>query len=355
LKTLATIGGASLAGPWLGHAASSPEKDCQGVAGKTVKWIVPSSPGGGYDAYSRLIEPFFEKRIGAEVVVQNIPGGGGLVGAQTIKSAEADGRTLGILNGPGLLAASITGERQAPHPAKHFTILGRVESHQHTWATSASSPFRTLGDLLAAKRPILAAVSGMGGTAFLNVCIASYLLGLEVEYISGYGGSRARMLAVMRGEVDFSSFGFESMLDHVEAGNLRPILQSSVEPVASHPALAGVPLLGGMQGRAAQRAATLGREVEEAIADARGLAAIFDAGRLVAAPRGLDEEIARCFEKALHATLTDAAFIAAAAKARRSLHHAARAAETLAGLCTATASAQRFAPIIQDAIARVRR
>ena len=72
---------------------------CPGLAGERVRWIVPYSPGGGYDVYSRLLEPFYEEAIGAEIVVENRPGIGGRAGVRMIRDADPDGLTLGIVNG----------------------------------------------------------------------------------------------------------------------------------------------------------------------------------------------------------------------------------------------------------------
>ena len=61
---------------------------CSQLEGKKIRWIVPNAPGGGYDTYSRLIEPFFEKALMAEITIDNIVGAGGMVGAKTIKEAD---------------------------------------------------------------------------------------------------------------------------------------------------------------------------------------------------------------------------------------------------------------------------
>src|SRR5262245_49981844 len=76
---------------------------CAALAGKQVRWIVPNAPGGGYDAEARLIEPFFEQQIGAEIAIENEAGAGGIVGARAIAMAPPDGLTIGSIGAPGLL------------------------------------------------------------------------------------------------------------------------------------------------------------------------------------------------------------------------------------------------------------
>ena len=50
---------------------------CPEMSGKKMRWIVPYTPGGGYDIYSRLITPFLEERLNSRIRVENVPGGGG--------------------------------------------------------------------------------------------------------------------------------------------------------------------------------------------------------------------------------------------------------------------------------------
>src|SRR5690348_8059952 len=68
-------------------------------AGKTITYIVATSPGGGYDTYGRLISRYMQKYLpGARIVVKNVPGAGNIIGANTIYAAKADGLTIGMFN-----------------------------------------------------------------------------------------------------------------------------------------------------------------------------------------------------------------------------------------------------------------
>ncbi|MBX2838355.1 MAG: hypothetical protein KTR35_15975 [Gammaproteobacteria bacterium] len=70
---------------------------------KSIKWIVPYKPGGGYDEYSRLLAPYMEKYSGARVDITNMPGAGGMKGANEIFKSPADGLTIGIINGSAMV------------------------------------------------------------------------------------------------------------------------------------------------------------------------------------------------------------------------------------------------------------
>src|SRR6185369_15071053 len=180
------------------------DKTCPQIAGKRIRWIVPNAAGGGYDTESRLIEPFYEKRLGAEIIVENMPGAGGIVGAKAIMNASPDGLTLGIMNVPGLMVAGLTGEAEVPDPAKDFTILGRVSRSWHVWAVGNRSPFQNIEELLAEaeKRAILFAIVELGSTSFVTISVSTHLLGVNFELVSGFSGMKNASMAALRGEVD---------------------------------------------------------------------------------------------------------------------------------------------------------
>ncbi len=118
--------GCSEQGGGSSRLADGPSEGCPGVAGETIRWIVPFSPGGGYDVYSRLLEPFYEEAIGAEIVIQNRVGAGGRIGARAVRDSEPDGTTLRLVNAFALLVGEMTGETSGLDPLAGFTVLGRL-------------------------------------------------------------------------------------------------------------------------------------------------------------------------------------------------------------------------------------
>lgn len=317
--------------------------------------MVPFAPGGGYDIYSRLLEPHLEEMLQAEIVPENMPGAGGIVAATALMRSRPDGLTLGILNAPGLLVANLTGETPAPDPATDLTILARIVRNSIALFGSGQSPLRSCSDLMAeaALRPIIFGVSEVGSTTFVVSAVASYLLGIRAEFIAGYAGSRETSLALMRGEVDIAAFTFESVQDRIESRDLRPLLQISSTRLATHPSLERVPLLGGPEGMAARRAIETGRDPHRAEEEAEALIGLARTGILVGAPPGLRDEMFRCLEELLHQTLESAGFKEAAARAGRPLDIG-RTDDALADLRAAGGAATRFIPVIRDVMNRMR-
>jgi len=355
IQNAATATGWALAGILFPLNSRGQALICDVMRDQRLHWIVPFSPGGGYDTYSRLIAPHLAAKIGAVINVENVSGAGGTIGALRIQKARPDGRTLGLLNAPGLLTASLAGTTKVPNPIEDFTILGRVVRSRTVWVAKAGSELKGMDGIFraAAKRPLLCASTEAGSTNFVCVAVASAILDIPVDHLAGFPGTRQTTLALIRGEVDFVSHTFESALDRIESGDLKVILQISDKPISDHPSLQGVPLLGGASGIAAQRAMTAGRDRAKAINQTKALVSLIGAGRLVAAPPDLPSTIFECLERGVYAALTDPQFQHQAAKARRTLDIA-RAEEARMVLAEAGDSAEAFAAIVRRSIDRMR-
>jgi tripartite-type tricarboxylate transporter receptor subunit TctC len=280
---------------------------CPALSGATIRWIVPNAVGGGYDTESRLIAPQLERRLNARISIENLPGAGQATGARAIAQAPADGRTVGILGVPGLLALALAGQAGVPNPAADFTILGRVSRSWHVWATGRGSPIIDLAAAmtLAATRPLVFAISEVSSPNFVSITGASDALGVPVELVAGFAGTRNASLAAVRGDVDLVSFNFDTIRDLIAAGDLRPLLQVSHPPGSSDPLLRGVPVLGGDDGEAARRARAAGRDPAAAVATSAALVDLVGTGRVVVAPRGLPGETTACLSAALQEALVD--------------------------------------------------
>ncbi len=93
------LGALSLGAPALADSATDFFK------GKTMTYIVATSPGGGYDTYARLIAKHMEKYLPVgKIIVKNVPGAGHIIGANQLYAAKPDGLTIGTFN-TGLIYA----------------------------------------------------------------------------------------------------------------------------------------------------------------------------------------------------------------------------------------------------------
>ena len=349
-RFLGGLAATAAAGHWGGFSALAREAACRHLAGRRIRWIVPYAVGGGYDLEARLLQPFLEEALDTQIAVENLTGAGGVVGLRTLARAKKDGLTLGMCNGSGLLVAALSGTAGTPHPLHDLTILGRTGRNHGILVTGTSSPFKTVDDLVrpSSRRPLLVAAS-LGSNSFLLSVVLSDLLHVTMRPILGYHGSISSALATMRGDVDVTTYSFESLLPQIESGDLRPLLQLGDHPVSTHPSLATVPVLGGPDGWAVRRARASGRSAEAAEDDAAALAALLAAGRLITAPSGLDVEVVGCLDRAIGDTLSDPRFTTAMTRARRPLDTATREGARR-DFVTASRHSARFMPLIREAL-----
>lgn len=289
--------------------------------GGTVRWIVPFSPGGGYDVYSRLLEPFYEQAIGAEIVIENRAGAGGRVGARLIRDAAPDGRTMGLAQGADLIIEGLLGRERDLHPTEDFTAIGRIGVAAPVLMAASDSPYRSWDELSHADRPVVWGSTDVGDSSWTFFVGATELLGLDATLLAGYPGARETSLGLIRGEMDVAAHTFESVRDRVLAGDLIPLAQVSAHQ-KDYPELRAIPALAGPNGLAARHARERGEDAERAAARAAALDRIFQVGRIVVAPPGLDPPLAQCLRDRFAEVTRDSGFVAAATRANRTLAYA---------------------------------
>ncbi len=181
--------------------------------GKTILFIVGTSPGGGYDTYTRAVARHIGKYIPGNPtpIVQNMIGAGTLLSAHYIYSkAKPDGLTVGVWNS-GLVLRQALGDRAIKFKGDKFGWIGAPVRGSPTCGIMAFTGLKTLKDVLNSKKPIK-----MGGTfpGFSPVDLPRILnltLGTKFRVFPGYGGIRVVMIAMQRREVDGACFGWESM------------------------------------------------------------------------------------------------------------------------------------------------
>lgn len=328
-----------------------PQSSC--LRGRRVRWLVGWSPGGGYDAYVRMAEPLLERVWGAEIVVDNQPGAAGRSAAVTLSRARPDGRTLGILDAPGLLWWAGTGDRTAPALDQDYTLLARIARPQQLIAAGARSGIRSIDDLVALskKRPVIFGVTAPGSQNFVTAAVVMAIFGIDARFLAGYPGSREILLGAMRGDFDVMSMTLETAVDQVVSGDVIP-LALVIPEGESIPGLPTVPLLSGPRGILQQRP-NLAPDRDHALMLADTIRQYLGAGRLFAAPARLPDELRRCFEDGLRTVLPGRELQAAATRAQRSLSIA-FGDELRRDIAAAREAVRVLKPLSADAQRRVR-
>lgn len=204
---------------------------------KEITWIVPYSPGGGFDAWSRQIGATMKKYLpgGVEVVIKNVTGAGGRTGSITLYRARPDGYTVGLLDVAGLVPyQKAVGADKAGFDIDKFVWVGRVATEPWLLMTSAKSPLKTIEDLKK-KKDLSWGIEGEGSTKWLFSVLEANEMGLPMRVVSGYGGTGEILPASIRGDFDVWTNAGPAHIPYVKSGDLRALLQFGEKRMPAFP------------------------------------------------------------------------------------------------------------------------
>jgi tripartite-type tricarboxylate transporter receptor subunit TctC len=181
--------------------------------GKTVRLIVGSAPGGGYDTYTRMIA----RHIGVHIpghpttVVDNMPGAGGLIAANYIyKRAEPDGLTVAVFNNSNIVQKAL-GDPRVNIAFDNLGWIGAPSVGVPMCMIMGFTGLKTLDDVLQAKKPIKMGANRAGSTGYDLPLILNQTLGTQFEVIGGYSGTSKIRIALQSRELDGFCSQWESM------------------------------------------------------------------------------------------------------------------------------------------------
>jgi tripartite-type tricarboxylate transporter receptor subunit TctC len=212
---------------------------------KTIRFIVGYSPGGSFDAYTRLIARHFGKHVPGNptIVVENMTGAGGIILANHIfNKAKPDGLTIGAWAAP-LILQHILGNESTKFDGRKFGWLGVPGPYDTVCTLNRESGVKTADDWFAAKRNVKISSIGRGTSTYDVPALAKVALGLPIQVIEGYKGGADARLAVESGEVDGYCGSWQTVKAPwraaLESGKIQLVLQMTLKP---HPELKDVPL-----------------------------------------------------------------------------------------------------------------
>lgn len=213
------------------------------VPSKTITYIVPASPGGGFDTFSRMISPFLRKYLpgNARIVIRNVPGGGWNIGIAKLYRAKPDGHTIGILNLPGNIVNQVV--RAAKFDLRKITWLGNLGDVTYVACLALKSKFKSLKDAQNAPQ-VIAGIVGIASADGLGTLIASQRMGIKMKFIP-HNGSTQSILSAIRGDVDWVQYPFSTLKKFiVDSRDLLPVLVYSKKRIKLLPNVPTVAELG---------------------------------------------------------------------------------------------------------------
>jgi tripartite-type tricarboxylate transporter receptor subunit TctC len=276
-----------------------------------INWIIPNNPGGGYDEYARLISPFFEKYTGARLRLFNLPGSGGTRALSELSRSPADGLTIGLVNGIGMVTNQIAGTGNSSYRIEELSFLGRVVDDVRVLTVSAQSEYTSFTDIMNAQRPVRIGATGFGDSTYVEAVISRKLFDLNVTVIRGFNNSSAMRQAMLRGDLDGAWSPLGSVRDEVNSGQIRIVLQVDER---RNEALPEVPTV--LEFLDQTPDPLLSRDI------LKTWIALNTVGRVVVAPPGLTAERLRFLREAFRLALNDPDFLKEAEKSGRTVDFA---------------------------------
>ena len=205
---------------------------------RPVRLITPTGAGGSLDTMARVLAQKLTEVWGQQTIVENRPGGGGIIGAGAAAKAPPDGYTL-LVASNGNLATTRALYKNVPYdPVKDFAPVSLVASNPYVLVAHPSLPVKSTRDLIrfAKARPgeINAASSGNASTPHLALELLNSMAGIRLVHVP-YKTSQAGLTSIVSGETSLMFTGVVSGLPFVTSKRLRALAVAADKRVSVLP------------------------------------------------------------------------------------------------------------------------
>jgi len=207
---------------------------------QSVRILVGFTPGTAPDVSARVLADKLAEPLGKPVVVENITGAGGNIGAQRVAKAPADGYTLGMIGNGSLVFSPSMTDKLGFDPVKDFAPITQVFVGANVLVVPATSSIKSLAELVDAARAqpgkLTYAHAGAGTSQHLGAELFKAVAGLDIQPIA-YRGTTALLPDLVAGRVSLSFGNIVNVLPLVREGKLRAFAVTSIRRSAVAPEL----------------------------------------------------------------------------------------------------------------------
>ncbi len=235
---------------------------------KPIRFVVPSAAGGGTDIVARILAPKLSERLGQQIVTDNRPGAGTMIGIELVARSAPDGYT--VLIAPPTLALNSAVFKKVPYdPVRDFSPVTRLVGSTSIIVVHRSLPVRSIKDLIdfARKRSgqLNYASAGIGTYSHMTMELLNYTAGLRMVHVP-YKGTGPALIDVVAGQITVMASSILASMPQIRAGRIRPLGITSLQRSAAAPDIptvseAGVPGFESLQWYGALVPAQTPREV----------------------------------------------------------------------------------------------
>jgi tripartite-type tricarboxylate transporter receptor subunit TctC len=214
--TIVTVG-VALGAIGLGFAQSYPNK--------VIKLILPYTPGSPNDVLARLVVPHLSSRLGQTVVIDNRPGGGTLIGAKAVMTADPDGYTLLYSNSPTHLIAPLVNKSLTYDPLKDFVPISTIGSSFNVLVIASTVPAKSLHDFVSYAKANPGKLNfgfGQGTQPQLVGEMFKLAAGINIASIPYRGGAQA-ITDMLAGQIHMNIGTLSTLLPLIREGRVKAL------------------------------------------------------------------------------------------------------------------------------------
>ena len=238
------LGLGALGTGWL----AAPAVHAQSYPARSVRIIVPFSPGGAADTPGRILLNKLSETVGQQFVVDNRPGAGGTIGAELVAKSPPDGYTLLMISNTHVISAALY-KKLNYDAINDFTPILEFGDAPNVLVVHPTLPAKSVKELIALAKAkpnqIDYASSGNGSSQHLFAALFLSMAGIQMNHIPYKGSGQART-DLLSGQVTVGFPGISSVIQQIDSGRLRALAVTGAHRAAELPkvptlAEAGVP------------------------------------------------------------------------------------------------------------------
>jgi tripartite-type tricarboxylate transporter receptor subunit TctC len=192
---------------------------------RSVKWIVGYPAGGSTDILARLFGQWLSDRLGQQFIIENRPGAGNNVGTEAVVNSPPDGYTLLLINPANAINASLYKKLNFDFLRDIAPVAGFIRV-PNVMEVHPSVPAKTVAEFIAYAKDnpgkINMASSGNGTSIHLSGELFQMMTGVKLVHVP-YRGSAPALTDMLGGQVQVMFDNMPSSIEHIRAGNLRPL------------------------------------------------------------------------------------------------------------------------------------
>jgi tripartite-type tricarboxylate transporter receptor subunit TctC len=209
---------------------------------KTIRIVVPYTPGSGPDILARLVAEEVGRQNGPTMVVEDHPGAGTVIGTEAVARAAPDGSTVLMMAPSFVINPSL--RKVNYDPVKNFEPICQLAATPMVIVVNSASPYRTLADLLDAARAkpgeLTLGSGGPGSSLHIGFEIIRRAAGINMTYVP-YGGNAPAVNALLGGHLTSVYADYPTVVEQIKAGTLRALAtgaRTRAEPLPDVPTVA---------------------------------------------------------------------------------------------------------------------